>query len=216
MEIDKKTAFDLENALLKIDKITAESIIQSKLLDKQVDVFKVIDLIISPALESIGYKWEHGDIALSQEYMASKITEEIINEILPLDNPLRTSKPNIGITTLEDQHILGKQILKSLLSSKGFNLTDYGSIPIEKIKEKIKSDNIEVLFISTLMLNQALTIKEVTEFIELEKINTKVIVGGAPFLFDDKLWVEVNATAMAKTAVGGMHIIQEMMGNYDD
>ena len=212
METDKKAVLNLEDALLKTDKITAESIIRSNLLDKQVDVFKVIDLIISPALESIGHKWENGDIALSQEYMASKITEEIINEILPPENPMRTSKPNIGITTLEDQHMLGKQILKSLLNSKGFNLTDYGSIPIEKIKEKIKSDNIEVLFISTLMLNQALAIKEVTKFIELEKTNTKVIVGGAPFLFDDRLWKEVNANAMAKTAVGGMYMIQEMMG----
>ncbi|ABE51898.1 cobalamin B12-binding domain-containing protein [Methanococcoides burtonii] len=212
MGINIKIASDFENALLKIDKITAENIVQKELLDAQVDIFNIIDYIISPALESIGHKWENGDIALSQEYMASKITEEIINEILPLDNPQRNSKPKIGITTLEDQHMLGKQILRSLINSTGFNLTDYGSISIENIKEKIKSDNIEVLFISTLMLNQALTIKEVTEFIELEKTNTKVIVGGAPFLFDDGLWKEVNATAMAKTAVEGLHIAQELMG----
>ena len=112
--------------------------------------------------------------------------------------------------------MLGKQILKALISSNGFNLIDYGCMATENIKKKLKTDNIEVLFVSTLMLNQALTVKEITEFIEQEKIGTKVIVGGAPFLFDEGLWKEVKASAMARTAVEGIHISQRLMGNDDD
>ncbi|KGK97916.1 hypothetical protein LI82_09160 [Methanococcoides methylutens] len=214
MGIDKRLAIGFENALLNIDRIAAENIIKKALADENGDIFKVIDTIISPALESIGYKWEHGDIALSQEYMASKIAEELTSKTLPVESSQRTSRAVIGITTLEDQHMLGKQILKALISSMGFNFIDYGSMSIEKIKKKIASDKVEVLFISTLMLNHALRVKEVTEFIEKEKNGTKVIVGGAPFLFDDELWKEVNASAMARTAVEGMHIAQELIGEF--
>ena len=212
MIINKKSVVDFENALLDIDRIAAEDILNKSLVSENGDIFKIIDSVISPALESIGRRWANGDIALSQEYMASKIAEDITLQILPAGSLQRTSRPVIGITTLEDQHMLGKQILRSLISSLGFNFIDYGSVSIGKIKEKIISDKIEILFISTLMLNQALSIKEVTSFIEQENIGTKVIVGGAPFLFDEGLWKEVNASAMARTAAEGMHIAQEMVG----
>lgn len=208
---NKRLAFEFESSLLSVDRISAENVVQKAINEDNIDIFEAIDSIISPALTSIGFKWEQGEIALSQEYMASKIASEITNELLPPGSSGRISQPVIGITTLEDKHMLGKQILMSLIYSLGFNCIDYGSMPVKMIKEKIIEDDIEILFISTLMLNQALTITEITDFIEQKKTNTKVIVGGAPFLFDDGLWEEVKATAFAMTAVEGMHIAKELM-----
>ena len=40
----------------------------------------------------------------------------------------------------------------------------------------------------------------------------KVVVGGAPFLFDDQLWQEVGADAMGKSAADAVAIVTRLMG----
>lgn len=209
MRSNKKNSFDFETALLSIDRIKAEAIIKKRRSDKT--IFEIIDEIISPALERIGDKWANGEVALAQEYMASKIVEELTDEMLPNDSPERISMPIIGITTLEDHHMLGKRILSSLVRSNGYNLVDYDPIKMDKIGERLRTDQVDILLISALMLNHALAIKELTDFIKKEQLKTKVIVGGAPFLFDEKLWKEVGADAMSTTANEAIRYIHEML-----
>jgi methanogenic corrinoid protein MtbC1 len=38
-------------------------------------------------------------------------------------------------------------------------------------------------------------------------------VGGAPFLFDDRLWQEVGADAMGKSASDVVAIVERLMGD---
>ncbi len=42
--------------------------------------------------------------------------------------------------------------------------------------------------------------------------NVKIVVGGAPFRFDDQLWREVGADAMCRTASEAVDVIHEVMG----
>ena len=39
----------------------------------------------------------------------------------------------------------------------------------------------------------------------------RVIVGGAPFLFDDKLWREVGADAMGRNAAEAVTLVSDWM-----
>jgi methanogenic corrinoid protein MtbC1 len=65
---------------------------------------------------------------------------------------------------------------------------------------------------STLMLNLAFEVKKLRSIFEREGIKTKIIVGGAPFLFDSDLWKEVGADAMAVDAMESVDKIHEVLG----
>ncbi len=89
----------------------------------------------------------------------------------------------------------------SMLQANGYQLSDYGAgITVDELASKAKEDNIEILLVSTLMLNAALRVKDLVDMLSLGEKRVKVIVGGAPFRFDPQLWREVGADAMGKSA----------------
>nr|WP_319506810.1 cobalamin-dependent protein [uncultured Methanolobus sp.] len=198
-----------EDALLSMNRISASKMIAGEFTGN--NAFELISETISPALERIGYKWESGEIALSQEYMACKICEEIVETILPANSSERKDMPVIGITTLGDEHMLGKRIVSSFLRANGFNIHDYGDMGPENVSQKVKEDGVEVLMASTLMLNLAYEVKKLRMIFDREGIKTKIIVGGAPFLFDRDLWEEVGADAMAVDAMESVNKVYEVL-----
>ncbi|WP_342304556.1 cobalamin-dependent protein [Methanolobus sp. ZRKC5] len=210
MRVDRDNVFELENALLSLNRVAAGNIVKKEFTGD--NAFELIQELIAPTLEKIGAMWASGEIALSQEYMASKICEEIMESILPAESPDRKDMPIIGITTLGDEHMLGKRIVSSFLKANGFNMHDYGDMGPEKVARKVKEDGIEVLMVSTLMLNLALNIKNLRYIFDREGIKAKIIVGGAPFLFDRQLWKEVGADAMAVDATESVSKIYNVLG----
>ncbi len=153
--------------------------------------------VIVPLLVKLGNEWEQGKLALAHIYMSGKICERIIDRLLPPASPSRMKTPLIGIAVLEDYHLLGKRIVISAVRSAGFDIVDLGhGMKANQLVEKTVARNIDVLLISTLMLPSALKVKDVRTALNILKPNVKIIVGGAPFRFDDALWQEVGADAM--------------------
>lgn len=210
MNEESLQTINLMDALLAVNRVTARNLIINEFNGS--NAFELINGTIAPALEQIGAMWARGDVALSQDYMASKICEEIVESILPSDSPSRKDMPVIGITTLGDEHMLGRRVVCSFLKANGYNIHDYGDMGIEPVVKKVKEDGIEVLMISTLMLNFALMVKELRASFNDEKLNTKIVVGGAPFLFDPELWKEVGADAMAIDVTEAVYKINEVLG----
>ena len=199
---------DFMEALLSLDKLSAQQMIESG--KGRIAPIKFVEEVAIAALERIGARWEEGTIALSQVYMAGRICEDLVDEILPPADPARKNQPNMAICVLSDHHKLGKAIVYSLLRASGFDLSDYGTMEVDDLVDKVKKDKIEILFISTLMLPSALKVKKVKE--KLLGLNVKIVVGGAPFRFDDQLWREVGADAMCRTASEAVSVINGVMG----
>jgi methanogenic corrinoid protein MtbC1 len=211
MVVENLQVIEFEEALLSLNRVAAKNLITHEFTGD--NALELINNIITPALESIGNMWSRGEIALSQEYMAAKICEEIVEKILPLESSSRKEGPVIGITTLGDEHMLGKRIVASFIRANGFNIHDYSHMETEKIAIKAKEDGVEVIMVSTLMLHLAYEVKKLRYFLDSEGVNTKIIVGGAPFLFDRDLWKEVGADAMAVDAMESVKKIYEIRGH---
>jgi len=202
----------LEKALLSLDKQRLNDLI-SKVNVKESSI-DIIEKYLVPALEKIGIGWQKGSVALSQIYMSGRICEEIVEKILPAKSPDRKNQPTMAIAVLEDYHLLGKRIVYSVLRSSGFELIDYGRKNVNDLINHAIEDNVMILLISTLMLPSALRIKEVRKkFNQLNK-NIKIIVGGAPFIFDTELWKEVDADAMGINASESVKLISNIVGGY--
>jgi len=115
----------------------------------------------------------------------------------------------MAIAVLQDHHALGKRIVYSVLRAGGYRVLDFGQgLSIEKLVRKTVENQIEVLLISTLMLPSALKVTSVKEKLIAEGVQTKIVVGGAPFRLDSDLWKRVNADACGKNASDVIKTIQ--------
>lgn len=205
------TIEEFEKALLSLNKMAAKNLITE--IAKTKGAMQCIETIVVPVMERIGSQWESGNVALSQLYMSGRICEEIVDAILPQFDPARKRQPNMAIVVFNDYHFLGKRIVYTMLRASGFELQDYGQITdIEVLSARVKVDDIKVLLISVLMLNSALRIKNLIEKLRITNPDTKIVVGGAPFRFDEKLWREIGADAMGKNAAEAVEIVTTLIG----
>jgi methanogenic corrinoid protein MtbC1 len=85
-------------------------------------------------------------------------------------------------------------------------------VTVDEAVRRAGEDRIAVLLISTLMLPSALHVRELAARLKAAGKGTKVVVGGAPFLFDPALWREVGADAMGRSASEAAGIIERLSG----
>ena len=194
-------------ALLAVDRLHSEEIINKVFLENS--DFSLIEKIIIEALNKIGEGWEDGQYALAQIYMSGVICEELMDKYIPLVGFERKKYKKMAIGVLLDHHSLGKRIVSAIIKTNGYDLIDFGQgLSVDEIVELTVNNNIEILLISTLMLPSALKVKEVKEKLVNSGMNTKIVVGGAPFRFDEKLWEKVGADAMASIASGIINVLE--------
>lgn len=213
MGISQKNLEDLrlrlETALLMVDKITVQQILTADYED--VSAFNLIELLIVPILEKIGEGWEAGEYSLSQVYMSGRLCEEVVDIILPPDDPDRIYQPKMAIATLEDFHVLGKRIVYSALRASRFSLENFGRMDTEELIQRVVAEDIQVLLISTLMLPAALHVRQVVDGLHQSGKNVKVLVGGAPFNYDSQLWEDVGADGFGATASEAVRLVHQIM-----
>jgi methanogenic corrinoid protein MtbC1 len=164
-----------------------------------------------PALAEVGAAWEDGSVALSQIYMSGRFCEELVERVLPASDPDRKHQPRSAIVVLSDYHMLGKRIVYSVMRASGFELFDYGRMDVDALVERVLADRIRVLLISVLILPSALKVREVCARLKASGNDIRVIVGGAPFLFDEAMWREVGADAMGRNAADAVTIVRRWM-----
>lgn len=196
-------------SLEMLDRVAAENIFRQAL--SRLSPLEAVEQLVVPALVEIGEAWHTGQVALSQIYMAGRFCEQLVDSVLPASDPDRKHQPRSAIVVLNDYHMLGKRIVYSIMRASGFELFDYGRMDVNELLEKVVADRISVLMISVLILPSALKIGEVCKALKAAKLPIKVLVGGAPFLFDDSLWREIGADAMGRNAADAVTIVERWM-----
>jgi methanogenic corrinoid protein MtbC1 len=195
---------DLERSLLVMDKHACEELIKTVIHSYSVD--EILGDLFVKTLGKIGQGWEDGTYSLSQVYMSGRICEELIDKVLPAAQIHLKSQPKTAICVLSDYHLLGKRIIYSSLRASGFDLLDFGhGLQVDDLVKNTIENEIKILMISTLMLPSALKIKSLKE--KLINTDVKIVVGGAPFFFDQNLWKEVGADAVGFNGKDALDII---------
>jgi len=199
-----------EQALLAVDRVSAQQILQNAI--QEFGQTEVIDRVVTTTLEHIGAQWESGQVALSQVYMSGVICEEFITGRVLDHTEEAAEMPPMAIVTFEDYHALGKRIVLSILHAQGLPVKDLGvGIHAEPLIRMVLEQNIKILLISTLMFPSALHIAHVREQLDQAGHAVKIIVGGAPFRFDDQLWQKIGADAMGRTAADAVKLTQQLL-----
>jgi methanogenic corrinoid protein MtbC1 len=210
MSIIEDAISPFETALLSLDRLKANEILEET--GGTWSSMEKLKHIVVPALERIGSGWETGRISLTQVYMAGRICEELVEKILPREAPDRKRQPEMAITVLQDYHLLGKRIVLSALRASGYELNDYGRMDANELVQQTLEDQIEILFISALMLPSALKVASVKKRLDQSKSPARIVVGGAPFRLDETLWKEVGADAMGWDPSDAVTLIGKFTG----
>lgn len=192
--------------LLNVNRFKCREIILSE-NDKR----DVIQEIIVPVLIEIGDGWQNGIYSLSQVYMSSVICEELSEELFKESKRSINQKANIGIVTFDDYHTFGKKLVILSLKSAGYIVHDFGMVFDEQeLYDLVEERDIDILLMSVLMLPPALKIKDLKP--KLLEINPKikVVVGGAPFRFDNNLWKLVDADATGANPEEAIKLIKDL------
>ena len=196
-------------ALLSVDKQACFALLEKRF--RADSSFSSIENLIIESLQKVGEGWENGTVSLSQVYMSGVICEELFDKYIAIKTPFIDTVQKIGILTLNDHHTLGKRIVTALVHSYGYNILDLGSgLSPEKAVTLIKQAQLDIIFVSTLMLHSALKIKNLKELLIKENLSVKVIVGGAPFRFDENLWQKVNAVGCCTSAFDTLKYYKEV------
>lgn len=199
---------DLKTALLSLDRIAAGSIVSEAVSARSAQY--AAETVVGGALTEIGQMWEEGKAALSQIYMSGRICEELIETYLPPSAQLQQTQPKIAIAVLDDYHLLGKRIVYSILRASGVAIEDYGRMTAGEVVARVTRDGVDLLLLSVLMLPSALQVREVKAGLARSHPGTRIVVGGAPFRFDDRLWREVGADAFGWNASDAIKIVKDI------
>lgn len=207
----EQLAHEFQLALLSADRLIVRDILMQ--LPDSSPPSQRLEKLIVPALDRIGEGWENGEVSLSQFYMSGRICEDLVHTLIEPDDLIRNNQPKMAMAVLEDYHMLGKRIIYSFLRASGFSILDYGQVSTEDLVPRVKEDGIEILMISTLMLPSVLRVRDVRTKLNESGTRVKIVVGGAPFRFDNQLWHEVAADAMGRNTSEALKIIEDIVSS---
>ena len=179
----------------------------------------IIFEILIPAMEELAEIIRVGpDATLAQLYLASKISGELIDRLVPqfTKKPEVEGKMIIG-TSAEDFHGLGKKIVSGCLKARMIEISDLGlNVPAEKFVKEAVKQKADVIGISSMMVHTArggngpIKVRKILKKQGLEN-RIRLVVGGAPYRFHPTLFKEVGADAWADNGIAAANVIIELI-----
>ena len=178
-------------------------------------VFEIVIPSIDRMLQSFLLNQE---ASISQHFLASKISEQIVDEMLPLFQQKTEKNGNIVLgTSFGDFHGLGRKIVSGCLRANLYNVIDLGlNVNPQKFIEEAINNDAQIIGISSMMVHSAVGENgclKVKELLKEKKLTDKikVIVGGAPYRFDKELYKKVDADGWAENAIQSIKLVGEII-----
>jgi len=193
---------------------TAKQLVSTHL--DEIDPIEVIELAMTPGMETIGEKFGTGEIFLPEMIMAANAFEDVMSILKPRILESGRTVKKIGKIVIgsvqTDIHEIGKNIVANMLSTGGFEVYDLGAnvSPLTFIDkaEEVKADIIAASAIMTTTMPYQKDIIDVLQSMGLRN-KFKVIVGGGPVTVE---WAKkIGADGYAETAPEAVELAKELL-----
>ena len=181
---NEATYEQLKQALVDQDE---EAVLEgvNKALADGMSAQKIIDEGLLPGLNVIGEQFEAEDIFLPELMQAALAFQSAMGILEPLIKEQGGSGPKKGTivigTVKGDLHSIGKNILKLLFETSGFEVHDLGiDVDLFKFIDKAKETNADIIAISALLTTTLIGQRDVIDALKDQgtRDKYKVIVGG--------------------------------------
>jgi len=182
---DKRQLFQgLSDAVVAMDEDRVVELAKT-VIENKVDVYEAIEKGLSHGMERAGQLFEEEEYFVPELLVCSDAMYAGLDLLRPyLKQSEEGSKRKVVIGVIEgDTHDIGKNLVKIMLETGGFDLFDLGrDVPPARFVQKASEVEADIIAISTLMTTTMDGMAEVVKLLEKERLRdrVKVIVGGGP------------------------------------
>lgn len=205
----------LGSAIVALDKerVVAHT---EKALAAEIDPLDIIEKGLLPGLTKIGQLFEDEEIFLPELMQSAEIFQGAMVLIQPVIQALDAAvekKGTIVIGTVKgDMHYIGKNIVKLLLETAGFQVYDLG-VDVDPFAFIVKADEVkaDIIALSALLTTTLIGQKDVVEALDGQgkRGQYKVILGGGAVT---KSWAdEIGADGYAENAYGAVTLAKSLV-----
>lgn len=202
------------DALLTSNRTKAYEVVK-KLLDKKVTITDIYLYIFQETMRDIGYKWLTGEINVGREHYATALTQLIMSSLYShvFDSTEKEHK-FLGCTVGSELHEMGIRMVSDVFEINGWETNYLGAnIPAEQIIGFALKYQPHVIGLSITMPYHITKLQETIEKIKAVKElrHVKIIVGGLPFIQNEKLFEKTGADGFAKDAPSAVRVANELI-----
>ncbi len=193
-----------------------ETRLATEALLESMEEMTVINEKLIPALDALGLLFEKGDIFLPQLIQGAQAAQagfEVVNKRLADKDTEAVNRGKIVLATVKgDIHDIGKNIVKIILQNYGYQIIDLGrDVAIDAVVEAVKKHDAKLVGLSALMTTTLKSMEETIKALHKEKLDCKIIVGGA--VITEDYAKSIKADYYAKDAKKSADIAKEVFGN---
>lgn len=201
------------NAITDINRAQALAVVHTALAGGMKAEDMVFQVVI-PSIDTFLNRAAAGEASLAQHFLTAQIAWDVVDELLPLFEQAPDPAGIVVIGTPPgDFHGLGKRIVTGCLKAKMIQVHDLGlNVSAEQFVDAALDHDAGVIAISSMMIHTArgengcLGVRRILKERGLED-RLKIIVGGAPFCFDDQLYRKVGADAWSENGLSAAEVI---------
>jgi len=164
------------------------------------------------SLNVIGVGFRDGEIFLPEMMIAARAMHAglgVLRPVLATSAGAKAAKVVLG-TVQGDLHDIGKNLVGMMLEGGGFEIIDLGiDVPSEKFIETAREQGAQVIALSALLTTTMVQMQEAVRMIRAERLNVKVVVGGAPVTA--AFAKEIGADGYAEDAAAAVSMVKEVL-----
>lgn len=154
-------------------------------LDSGRQASEILNSDLIAGMEVIGKKMASGEMFIPEVLMAARAMNQAVELLKPqLAEGDYSSSGKVVIGTVKgDLHDIGKNLVRIMLESSGFEVIDLGvDVTPEAFVEAVQENKPDIVGLSALLTTTLPMVKNTIDSIDAsgERPNLKIIVGGAP------------------------------------
>lgn len=207
----------VREALLEFDQGGIKQSIQSA-LDAGLRPFDIVLEGMAEGMSEVGRLYEQGEFFLPQLVMAGTTMQEGMNVLGPLlqgDGDAESmSKGKVILGTVQgDVHDIGKNLVRMMLESAGFEVIDLGiDVSPEGFIDAVRQHGATIVGMSALLTTTMKSIEFTMQAFETAGLRdqVRIMIGGAPLSreYADR----IGADGYAPTAMGAIYEAERLLG----
>lgn len=206
-----QAAFSLEEAVRRGLRAEAERAARERLAEGEAPM-DLVEKRLLPALTQVGDGYEAGTLFLPQLLMSAEAAQgafSLVQQALGEKSTGMRRQGRIALATVEgDIHDIGKNIVKVLLESYGFEVLDLGkNVRPEQVLAAVQAEKLHMVGLSALMTTTVPAMERTIALLRREAPDCRVVVGGA--VLTPELAAAIGAHAYARDAMDTVRFARE-------
>ncbi|MFW6422337.1 MAG: cobalamin B12-binding domain-containing protein, partial [Candidatus Bipolaricaulota bacterium] len=184
-----------------------------EIVDSRENVGEFFENVLRPAMYSIGFRWQNGELSVAEEHLASSIVSRVLSTLYSRILPLERTKGKAVVTaTANEFHEIGSRIIADSLELDGWDVDHLGvDTPIPDLVDILLKLRPSLLGLSLTipfnLENLVETIEEVRNHPELDEM--KILVGGKAFNDNPEIWEKTGADDWCENSTDAKEIARE-------